>query len=108
LRSPKNIKSIEFNSIFMQFEQESHLEEEHLEKEENYIRMEHCINKLPEEQRQTINLFYLQYKCYNEIVSMTGYEWNKIRSHIQNGRRNLKKCMEEVINELRRKRSETK
>ncbi|HTB99834.1 MAG TPA: sigma-70 family RNA polymerase sigma factor [Ferruginibacter sp.] len=108
LRSPKNIKSIEFNPIFMQFEQESHLEEEHLEKEENYARMEYCINKLAEEQKQTIRLFYLQHKCYNDIVLVTGYEWSKIRSHIQNGRRNLKKCMEDAINELRSKRSETR
>jgi len=108
LRSPKNIKSTEFNPAIMQYGQEPHLEKEHLEKEENYIRMEHCINKLPEEQRLTIELFYLQHKCYNDIVLVTGYEWNKIRSHIQNGRRNLKKCMEDTINELRSKRSETR
>ena len=108
LRSPKNIKSTEFNTEVMQYELEPHLEEEYLEKEENYARMENCINKLPEEQRQTIELFYLQHKCYNDIVLVTGYEWSKIRSHIQNGRRNLKKCMEDAINELRSKRSETR
>ncbi|HMG81415.1 MAG TPA: sigma-70 family RNA polymerase sigma factor [Ferruginibacter sp.] len=107
LRSPKNITSTEFNVDIMQSEQETHLEEEHLEKEANYTRMEHCISKLPEEQRQTIELFYLQSKCYNDIVSLTGIEWNKIRSHIQNGRRNLKKCMEEAVNELKSKRSHT-
>ena len=106
LRSPRNINSIEFKSEVMQFEQEPHLDDEHLEKEANYTRMEHCINKLPEEQKQTIELFYLQNKCYNEIVLITGIEWNKIRSHIQNGRRNLKKCMEDSINELKSKRSE--
>ena len=106
LRSPRNIKSTEFNSEFMQSEQELHLEEEHFEKEANYTKMEHCINKLPEEQKQTIELFYLQSKCYNEIVLITGIEWNKIRSHIQNGRRNLKKCMENVIDELKNKRSQ--
>jgi RNA polymerase sigma factor (sigma-70 family) len=106
LRSPRNINSIEFKGEVMQFEQESHLEDALLEKEANYARMEHCINKLPEEQKQTIELFYLQHKCYNEIVLITGIEWNKIRSHIQNGRRNLKKCMEESINELKSKRSE--
>jgi RNA polymerase sigma-70 factor (ECF subfamily) len=39
-------------------------------------------------------LFYLQGKCYNQVAAETGIEWNKIRSHIQNGRRNLKICME--------------
>lgn len=105
LRSPRNINNIEFKNEVMQFEQEPHLEDEHLEKEANYTRMEHCINKLTEEQKQTIELFYLQGKCYNEIVLITGIQWNKIRSHIQNGRRNLKKCMEDPINELKGKSS---
>jgi DNA-directed RNA polymerase specialized sigma24 family protein len=33
-------------------------------------------------------------KCYNEISVDTGIEWNKVRSYIQNGRRNLKLCIE--------------
>jgi RNA polymerase sigma-70 factor (ECF subfamily) len=49
---------------------------------------------LPDEQKQSIQLFYLENKCYNEIVEQTGFEWNKVRSLIQNGRRNLKICME--------------
>ena len=39
-------------------------------------------------------MFYLENKCYNEIVEQTGMEWNKVRSLIQNGRRNLKICMD--------------
>jgi len=39
-------------------------------------------------------LFYLQRKCYKEIEATTGIEWNKVRSYIQNGRRNLKICMD--------------
>jgi RNA polymerase sigma-70 factor (ECF subfamily) len=41
-----------------------------------------------------IKLFYLEGKCYNEIVEITGRDWNQVRSAIQNGRRNLKLCME--------------
>jgi hypothetical protein len=33
-------------------------------------------------------------KCYNEIVSQTGMDWNRVRSLVQNGRRNLKICMD--------------
>jgi len=95
LRSPRNMKTTEFNADFMQTEQNPHLKDEHLEKEENYRQLEQCIERLPEEQKQSIELFYLQQKCYNEIVSITGIEWNKVRSHIQNGKRNLKLCMEE-------------
>ncbi len=101
LRSPRNMKTTEFNADFMQTEQNPHLKDEHLEKEENYRQLEQCIERLPEEQKQSIELFYLQQKCYNEIVSITGIEWNKVRSHIQNGKRNLKLCMEEKSLKLR-------
>jgi len=50
---------------------------------------------LPDEQRKSIELFFQQDKCYNEIAAITGYDWNKIRSYIQNGKRNLKICMEQ-------------
>jgi RNA polymerase sigma-70 factor (ECF subfamily) len=52
------------------------------------------MEKLPASQQTSIRLFYLENKCYNEISELTGQEWNKVRSTIQNGRRNLKLCME--------------
>ena len=53
-----------------------------------------CIEGLNDEQKKIIKLFYLEEKCYNEIVDITGEDWNKVRSLVQNGRRNLKICME--------------
>ncbi|HEY5370444.1 MAG TPA: sigma-70 family RNA polymerase sigma factor [Hanamia sp.] len=64
------------------------------EKEEQLNGMENCIEQLPGEQKQAIQLFYLQEKCYKEIADLTETEINKVRSFIQNGRRNLKICME--------------
>jgi RNA polymerase sigma factor (sigma-70 family) len=95
LRSPKNIKTTEFTGTFMQKEENVHLEAEHLEKEENYKKLEHCLDELTGEQKQSVELFYLQNKCYNEIAEITGFDWNKVRSYIQNARRNLKLCMEQ-------------
>jgi RNA polymerase sigma factor (sigma-70 family) len=95
LRSPRNLKTVEFDGGFMQSEQSPHLENGVFENEENIAKLEGCIEALPQEQRDTIRLFYLQQKCYNEIAQVTGYEWNKVRSHIQNGKRNLKICMEQ-------------
>jgi RNA polymerase sigma-70 factor (ECF subfamily) len=40
-------------------------------------------------------LFYLQEKCYKEITGLTGFDLNKVKSYIQNGKRNLKICMEQ-------------
>ena len=89
----KNIV-VEFdNSGFVQSEDFSHLDAV-LEKENDFKKLEACIDQLNEEQNKVIQLFYLQQKCYNDIVDTTGMDWNKVRSLVQNGRRNLKICME--------------
>lgn len=93
LRSPRHLKTVEINPAIMQNEENVHLNGV-MEKEENLSKMERCLETLQEEQKNVIQLFYLQQKCYNEIVEATGHEWNHVRSLIQNGRRNLKICME--------------
>nr|WP_206022478.1 sigma-70 family RNA polymerase sigma factor [Pseudoflavitalea sp. G-6-1-2] len=93
LRSPRNFRTTEFNPEIMQSENETHLNGV-LQKEENLQRLENCLQTLSGEQKTTVELFYLQNKCYKEISAETGIDWNKVRSHIQNGRRNLKLCME--------------
>ena len=95
LRSPRNMLTTEFNAEFMQLNHVEHLSNEALDKEEYFKQLELCIETLPGDQKQSIELFYLQKKCYNEIAEITGFEWNKVRSYIQNGKRNLKLCIEE-------------
>jgi len=95
LRTPKNLKTVEFKIEFVQNEENVHLNGV-LEKEENFQKLEYCLGTLTGDQQEAIRLFYLEGKCYNEIVEMTGHEWNYIRSCIQNGRRNLKICMEKM------------
>lgn len=63
-------------------------------KENKLTIMEKCMGKLPEEQRVTVDLFYLQEKCYKEVADLTGYDLLKVKSYIQNGKRNLKICIE--------------
>lgn len=65
-----------------------------MEKEQRFSSMEYCIEQLPGDQKQVIELFYFKGKCYKEIAEETNTDINKIRSFIQNGRRNLKICME--------------
>ena len=93
LRTPKNLKTVALPPLLMQNEEDVHLNGV-MEKEENFQKLEKCIASLSDEQRTMIKLFYLEGKCYNEIVEITGLEWNNVRSSIQNGRRNLKLCME--------------
>lgn len=63
--------------------------------EDHLQQMEKCMETLPEEQKRSVDLFYLQEKSYREVSSITGYEMNKVKSYIQNGKRNLKICIEQ-------------
>lgn len=105
LRTPRNLKTVEFKTELVQNEENVHLNGV-LEKEENFEKLEYCLSTLTPEQQEAIRLFYLEGKCYNEIVEITGQEWNQVRSFIQNGRRNLKICMER--DEVGSKKSEVK
>ncbi len=60
------------------------------EKEKQYALLEEAINGLNDGQKKCIELFYLKEKSYNEIVEITGYTMNEVKSFIQNGKRNLK------------------
>jgi RNA polymerase sigma-70 factor (ECF subfamily) len=98
LRTPRNLKTVEVSDSLVQNEETTHLNGV-MEKEENFQRLEYCLTTLSEDQRKAIQLFYLEGKCYNEIVELMGQEWNQVRSFIQNGRRNLKICMEKASQE---------
>jgi RNA polymerase sigma factor (sigma-70 family) len=94
IRKDKKSATVDFDSEIMQSEDFSHLENV-FEKERQLDKLGGCMEKLNEEQRRTVRLFYLENKCYNEITTITGFDWNKVRSLVQNGRRNLKICMED-------------
>ncbi|MFW6309522.1 MAG: RNA polymerase sigma factor [Prolixibacteraceae bacterium] len=53
-----------------------------------------CIEKLKNEQKMCIHLFYFKNKSYREIADVLKLEEKKVKSHIQNGKRNLKICLE--------------
>jgi RNA polymerase sigma-70 factor (ECF subfamily) len=57
-------------------------------------RLEECIERLKKEQRRCIELFYYDGYAYRQISEMLELEERKVKSHIQNGKRNLRICME--------------
>ncbi len=93
LRSPKNKETKEFMPESMQFTETVHLNNI-MEKEASFTKLEQCLDTLDEVQKICVQQFYYQQKCYKDIADTTGYEQGMVRSYIQNGRRNLKKCME--------------
>lgn len=56
--------------------------------------LEKCMGELPEQQRRSVELFYYEERSYKEIAVLLEEEVGKVRSFIQNGRRNLKLCLE--------------
>ncbi len=61
--------------------------------------MESALKELNGEQQQCVTLFYLQKKSYYEISIETGFSMLQVKSHIQNGKRNLKILIEKKLNE---------
>jgi len=93
IRARKGKFTQEFSADFMENQLLLHPEDEP-ELEGNLNRLEKCIETLIIEQKQCIQLFFLQDKCYKDIVQFTGFDLNQVKSFIQNGKRNLKICME--------------
>jgi RNA polymerase sigma-70 factor (ECF subfamily) len=58
-----------------------------------------AISNLAAEQRQCVDLFYLQEKSYKEVADMTGFSLNEVKSYLQNGKRNLKGLLTNTVNE---------
>lgn len=61
---------------------------------ETDIALKECIEKLHELQRISVELFYFGNKCYREIAEELLTDEKKVKSLLQNGKRNLKICLE--------------
>jgi RNA polymerase sigma-70 factor, ECF subfamily len=57
-------------------------------------RLKLCLEQLKEEQRRCVELFYYHQQCYREIATGLNIGEEKVKSYIQNGKRNLKICLE--------------
>ncbi|HEY4874591.1 MAG TPA: sigma-70 family RNA polymerase sigma factor [Puia sp.] len=58
-----------------------------------------ALQELKKEQKQCITLFYLEKRSYHEIADRTGFTLMQVKSHIQNGKRNLKGMLEKKMNQ---------
>lgn len=92
LRSGKKMQYVSFD-VVVEFPVNLH-QVDHQDKERELTALEKCLEKLPEKQKQSVDLFFLKEKCYKEIVDFTGFSLNDVKSYIQNGKRNLKICMD--------------
>lgn len=65
-----------------------------IEKDKQLEMLEDAIDNLKEEQKECIKLFYIESKSYQEITEMLHLDIKKVKSAIQNGKRNLKLNLE--------------
>ncbi len=63
-------------------------------------KIKEALNKLKYEQKICVELFYFDNLSYKEIAEKTGFEEKKIKSSIQNGKRNLSIILNKVKDEL--------
>ena len=57
------------------------------------ILLHRAMEALKPEQRKCLEMMDYEKKTYKEIVVLTGYNLKQVKSHIQNGKRNLKNMM---------------
>jgi RNA polymerase sigma-70 factor (ECF subfamily) len=69
--------------------------------EQRLLALEHALAELPEGQRRCLELFYLEKQCYRAIAERTGFELGLVKSHLQNGKRTLKRYLDQAPNAAR-------
>ena len=69
------------------------LEEEH----DMDVALYNCLKKLTLEQQQCIRGFYLEKRSYKDLATEHQLDLKTVKSYIQNGKRNLKLCLESEI-----------
>ena len=95
LRKSEKEILVDFNVQFVDFADMIHLLSGEKENDdERLFKLNQCLEKLPEVQRIAINKFFMEEMSYADIVEETGYQMKSVKSYIQNGKRNLKICIE--------------
>jgi len=98
---------------YLDFEvKEASLEEEEkialVEEEKMLSHLREMLPGLKENQKVCVELFYLKDRSYQEISEQTGFSIEKVKSYIQNGKRNLKILVEQRISESTKGESRAK
>lgn len=65
-----------------------------VENKEQIKLLHECLQKLSKFQKDCVDLFYFEKLTYMEIAQKLSIGYSQVRSNIQNGRRNLKLCLE--------------
>jgi RNA polymerase sigma factor (sigma-70 family) len=90
MRLRKNKKSFtEITEKFENIDADINISE-NKNKEDDLVFIEKHLAQLTKEQKDCLERFYLFKQSYAKISVLTGYSLNEVKSHIQNGKRNLR------------------
>jgi len=89
----KKSNSQELNGLVMENEAALHPNDENA-LDEDLDALKDCLKGLKDKQKECVSLFYLKQKSYEEITHTTSFSLKEVKSSIQNGKRNLKNCLE--------------
>jgi len=93
IKSNKREIAVDFDANIMESDSVLTLLSEDTDNEQEEA-LNYCMAKLSEPQRVTIGKFFYENMSYADIVEVTGYDLKSVKSYIQNGKRNLKICIE--------------
>lgn len=97
IKSNKREIVVDFDSNLMESDDISTLLGEDVDGEREDA-LNYCMAKLSEPHRIAIGKFFYEDMSYADIVEATGYDLKNVKSYIQNGKRNLKICIESRLN----------
>ncbi len=86
--------SVEINERVMAAPAEAAEKNAYIEKDKKLDNLAAALLQLNAEQQLCVTLFYLEKKSYQQITEQTQFDLMQVKSHIQNGKRNLKILME--------------
>lgn len=96
LRANKKEIIVNFDSNLMESDTVIDLLDDN-EDEDKAKAINDCINLLPEPQKISVMAFFFDNQSYADIVESTGFNLKSVKSFLQNGKRNLKICLEKKI-----------
>lgn len=94
-------ESIKEHELFMESQSAGNLDDDNFN-EKHLANLELAIQSLTTDQKICIELFYLKEESYQCISELTGFSLNQVKSHIQNGKRNLKITLQKMSYETAR------
>lgn len=89
----KGIHTSEIDTRIHESANEVNEKEELFQKEQQFHMLAASLEQLNDAQKTCVTLFYLEKKSYSEVSDHTGFSLQEVKSHIQNGKRNLKNIM---------------